>query len=748
MTVAAPTRRRLGGLPWVALIVALARPAWAYVEAPYALGRLIQESRNILLVSVEKVDKEKNLIVYRKVRDIKGVHPGETIGHSIGRGGFHPREWQTIMAWAAPGRVALMFHNGGAGEMCIDNYWYQVYAGQWWRMSHGEPYLLRTFAGKPQKLAAAVAAILAGREVAVPCMVDGDKNALQLRKAKVQRLRASLKIVDYNAQRDFAGWGAEDCSPVPDMPGFTHFAPLADFGRNVSGLAATDLDGDGKPDLCLFSTTGLLLLHNSDGILTEMPLPFGGGARAADWADADGNGRPDLLLATPLGPRLLLNEAGGFTDGTNLLPRQAYYNLTAGAWLDYDGDARPDVLLADGFRGLRLYRNKLGEPAPKAKPRIGTWYYAGPFDNPGGRGFQTRYPPEQGIDLSKKYVGKNGKEVVWREGKFTDGQVNTLALFGPEADDNSAVYLYRELDFGGAVELPVSLGSDDTLTVWLNRRQLLAENAARGCAPDQNKLVLKLHAGRNALLLKICNGSGEFAFYFRADAAGEVVPRAFEDVTEAAGLGEEGIAGRYKGGHLAVADVNGDGRVDFLFGAGRPGRPILAINTGKGFVAAEDCGIEYDPEAVTPVFGDFNGDGAADLFVPQRGTCRLFRNDGRGRFVDVTAKAGALAKPVGWATSAAWVDLGGGRAPDLVVGCLRGPDRYFRNNGDGTFTDATDRIGLSQRIFNTRAVAMLDINKDGVADLVVANEGQPSAVFLGDPDFLAPSKGEGAARSR
>ena len=51
--------------------------------------------------------------------------------------------------------------------------------------------------------------MLAGKEVVVPCMVDGDKNALQLRTAKIQRLKASLKIMDYDQKRDFAGWGGD-----------------------------------------------------------------------------------------------------------------------------------------------------------------------------------------------------------------------------------------------------------------------------------------------------------------------------------------------------------------------------------------------------------------------------------------------------------------------------------------------------------------------------------------------------------
>ena len=141
------------------LVVCWPRPSHAYVEAPYTLGRIIHESSNIVLMKVEKVDKEKNMIIYRKVRDIKGKHPTDVIKHNIGRGGFNPREWQYVMEWAEVGKTAIFFHNGGASETCIGNYWYQCYPnGEWWGLSHGEPFLLRSFYGNIDKLIPAVTA--------------------------------------------------------------------------------------------------------------------------------------------------------------------------------------------------------------------------------------------------------------------------------------------------------------------------------------------------------------------------------------------------------------------------------------------------------------------------------------------------------------------------------------------------------------------------------------------------------------
>jgi hypothetical protein len=182
----------------------------AYVEVPYALGRICQESTNIVVVQVAKVNKEKGLIIFKKVEDLKGKHPQDEIKHNIGQRGFHAREWQNVMAWAEAGKKAVFFHNGGASETCTGTYWYQCYPeSEWWGMSHAEPFMLRSYCGDADKLVAAIKQMLAGKEVVVPCMVDGNKDNLHLRKAKIQRLKASLKLQDYDAKRDFVSWGGD-----------------------------------------------------------------------------------------------------------------------------------------------------------------------------------------------------------------------------------------------------------------------------------------------------------------------------------------------------------------------------------------------------------------------------------------------------------------------------------------------------------------------------------------------------------
>lgn len=727
----------------VSATLLMVRDTSAYVEVPYTLGRVLQEASFVLTMRVEKVDKEKNLILYRKVQNLKGNYPVEVIKHNIGRGGFHPREWQTIMDWAEVGKTAVFFHNGGASETCIDNYWYQAYAnGEWWGLSHAEPFLLRSFAGRPEKLATAVTAMVGGQEVVVPCMVDGDKNALHLRTAKIQRLKASVKLQDYNAQRDFVGWGGEDFRRITGMPGFTHLGAIGRVDPGVRGVAPADFDGDGKLDLCLFGGGRTTVLQNGGSAFNEISLPYVGGARAAAWSDYNGDGKTDLLLLAPAGPRLLANRGSSFSDESAGLPSEPYSSLTAGAWLDYDLDGRPDLLVSDRFRGLRLYRNLVTPAAAAiaAGPKFGKWRYAGPFDDASGRGFDTVFPPERSVDLTAQYDGKNGEKAVWRERDFTDGQVHSLALFQPQNNSNAIVFLYREIETPVPTEVPVSLGSDDALIVWLNGERLLAENVQRGAAADQAHVKLLLKPGRNAFLMKICQGGGEWGFYFKAGQPIALPAPLFTDVSDQVGLGQSGLAANEPGEHLVVADFNGDGRPDFL--CGKRGN-VLALNTPRGFVAAKNTGLDFSAGKIAPLCADLNGDRHVDVLVLGSSGALVFQNDGSARFTNATARAGDVVAGIQQPTSAALADFNGDHRLDLFVGCLKGPNRYFRNRGDGSWVDAGDEIGLYQKVFNTGGIAVADLNADGAPDLVLNNEGQDSAILLGAPQRTALLPGAG-----
>jgi hypothetical protein len=718
----------VGAVAAVAVCFASPRPARAYVEVPMTLGDVIRQSTNVVVMQVTKVDREKNLIVYTKIQDIKGKHPQNEIKHNIGRGGLRPGEWEEIMKWAEVGKTAVFFHNGGASETYFGVSWYQAYPqGEWWGMSHGEPFMLRSYAGKPEKLGGVVADIVDGKEVVVPCMVDGDKEALHKKTARIQRMKASLKLIDYNPKRDFVGWGGEDIRRLAGMPGFDRLAALAKLDAEALSVTTIDFDNDGKPDICLCGANKVVLLQNGGDGFIETALPgFTGGARSAVWADINGDGLPDLLLATPSGPRLFLNLGKGqFRDETKRLPAELAYNLTAAAWADIDGDGKVDIVLANGFHGLRVYRNTRAEAPKIVRPTVGEWHAIGIFRAPNpADNFKTAFPVEsEKFQPEKEYKGKRDLPTKWAK-KEIKGE--PIAL--PEVGANCATYIRTELEVPADATVPVTmLSGGNTLTVWVNREKVYSEEKGRA---EPHAMELKLKKGKNELFVKMCNAEQAQAFAF-AVGGGDGGPAGpwFTDVSAEWGLGPNGLCSDIKGDTLAVADLTGDGKPDILYGAGTG---VLLVNAGGKFVKKTDSGIVYKPGKVGPALCDFDGDGHLDLFIPQPdGRCKLFKNDGTGKFTDVTAAAGDLAKAIPGAVAAAWGDFDNDGKPDLVVCCLKGCNRYFKNEGGGKFTDKTTALGLDQKVYNSQAACFVDLNGDGQLDLVMSNEGQESCALFG-----------------
>ena len=134
---------------------------------------------------------------------------------------------------------------------------------------------------------------------------------------------------------------------------------------------------------------------------------------------------------------------------------------------------------------------------------------------------------------------------------------------------------------------------------------------------------------------------------------------------------------------------------------------------------------------------DYNRDGAEDLLVGDGVRSILYENDGRGRFTDVTEKAGLARSPTEGisATGVAAADVDGDGYPDLFVTDAFGPARLFRNRGDGTFEETTASSGI-RVTGDARSAAFADVDGDGDLDLYVAVTGDYYS-RMPDPPFDA-----------
>src|SRR5258708_4173281 len=104
---------------------ATAAPSWGYIAAMPTLGKITADSSNIVVLQVDKVNREKQVIIFKKVADIKGKGSTDVVKHKL-TDGFHPRQSRTILDWAEPGSIAVCFQNGERTCVtCIGGYWYE-----------------------------------------------------------------------------------------------------------------------------------------------------------------------------------------------------------------------------------------------------------------------------------------------------------------------------------------------------------------------------------------------------------------------------------------------------------------------------------------------------------------------------------------------------------------------------------------------------------------------------------------------
>jgi hypothetical protein len=227
-----------------------------------------------------------------------------------------------------------------------------------------------------------------------------------------------------------------------------------------------------------------------------------------------------------------------------------------------------------------------------------------------------------------------------------------------------------------------------------------------------------------------------------AAGAGRSGPR-FTDVSAASGLriaANTGVGGTNPHA-AAVEDFDGDGRFDIVLTTFGPPHVYYFKNLGGLHFrdVTKGSGLEgFAGEGSGAAVADFDRDGKLDLYLTslRNGASRLYRNNGNGTFTDVSEKAGVLMKTP--ARSCAWSDVDGDGWPDLFVTSPVGPNFLFRNNHDGTFTNIAREAGVEMTGRHKLGCAFGDVDGDGRDDLFVTSyESQVSALFknLGDGKF-------------
>ena len=273
----------------------------------------------------------------------------------------------------------------------------------------------------------------------------------------------------------------------------------------------------------------------------------------------------------------------------------------------------------------------------------------------------------------------------------------------------------------------------------------------------------------------------------------------FVDVTDEAGIHFQHSSGtRYgllpedMGSGAGFADIDNDGDIDLyivniphsLIQDVVPDSKTNVLYRNNGDSTFTDitriAGVGHQGYGMGCVFADYDGDGHVDLYVTNYGANVLYRNNGDGTFRDVTETAGVGCEL--WSTGAAFADVDGDTDLDLYV-CnyvtydlvkleqmqeeslqsgkpvpsalnphvFEPQDNvFYQNNGDGTFTDVTAKLGIAAPGGRSMQCLFSDFDNDNDLDLYVANDTSVNYVYhnAGDGTFTDVSDESWAADFR
>ena len=267
-------------------------------------------------------------------------------------------------------------------------------------------------------------------------------------------------------------------------------------------------------------------------------------------------------------------------------------------------------------------------------------------------------------------------------------------------------------------------------------------------------------------------------------------PIYFQDITKSSGLStwkytmgtpEKKMIIETDGSGVGLIDYDNDGWLDiylvngstFKAYEGKEEAPRAALfhnnHDGTFTNVAEKAGVTNGRWGFGVAIADYDNDGWPDIFVANYGKNRLYHNNHNGTFTDVAEKAGVVLG--GWSAGATFGDYDGDGRLDLFVSgyvhydmsappipgssavafpacqfrginVMCGPrglkgerDHLFHNNGDGTFTDVSEKAGVSDpHAYYGFTSIFVDLNNDGKVDLLVANDSTPNYLYLNKGD--------------
>ena len=382
------------------------------------------------------------------------------------------------------------------------------------------------------------------------------------------------------------------------------------------------------------------------------------------------------LCILPLFSGLYGQRFSDVTDEAGIRSVATDEKLMAGgvAWLDYNNDRYPDLLFVNGTGTTRLYRNN----------------WDGTFTDVSETSGLLGLSQTMGV-ISSDFDGDG----------FTDLFVSTM--------NGVANRLLRNNGNGGFMDVSVAAGISEIS---------FGASVTAGDYDGDGDLDIYV---TNYLAGELPEEGGLPNFLYRNDGNFN-----FTEVAATFGLDDAGC-----GLGAVFSDLNNDGRTDLYvandFGYAVTPNAYFENNFPAFPQTADGNGTAATINAMGIAKGDYDNDGDTDLYVTNIRENPLFENLDEGNFYNFSSFFAGVALPelTSWGASFTDFDLDG--YLDLVIANGQVAEEvneaetqtYFRNNGDGSFTDASEAVGFDSIVAMGRGLAVADYDLDGYPDLAI-----------------------------
>ena len=456
--------------------------------------------------------------------------------------------------------------------------------------------------------------------------------------------------------------------------------------------------------------------------------------RVVTVADVNVDGWPDIIIGNEGEPnQLLMNQGNGeFKEVAGALPDEEHPSKTRAIGVgDMNNDGFPDLIIGNDYQQENTLLLNKGD---------GTFEYAQSAIPGGGslrtlRVFIADINSDGHLDVIVFHFSSGPRvQVLLNKGDIstTFEDVTDDAIFSSDTSSTTTTIAVADVNGDGHTDIIIGNDMTEPTQVLLNLGNATFVEL-EGSIPNTSAssditlqiavadldgdgtidLVIGNVNDRNPIQIFLNQGNGTFE-------EGEVaIP------------GASGI--RFFPRTLAVADMDGDGRLDILIGTWNAFPNYLLQNQGSGkFGIVEGAFDESEDGKDTRsiAVSDVNGDGRVDVIIGNYySDIQVLLNKEDGAYLEVLGAIPGIDNDE--TLDFAVADLDGDGLPDLVLGNGSKPNQVLLNQGDGTFEEVIS--DASSRASNTRAVAVGDLNGDGLPDIVMGNRNwmnQGGGVFM------------------